>query len=104
MSEVGKTLEARGGRFATVTIDDDADRPKAKEFLTRIGVPLDSQLAIASAYDASTLDTRLGFTGDVPFTVLIDPQGAVAWSAHERLERSALESVLAARLGYAALR
>ena len=48
--------------------------------------------------------SRLGFKGNVPFTALIDPDGRLAWSAHERLDRATLEAVLAEHLGYAALR
>ncbi len=104
MVDVGRNMEARGGRFLAVTIDDDADREKAQAFLSKIALPAASQLAVPASYDASTVDPRLGFKGNVPFTALIDPDGRLAWSAHERLDRATLEAVLAEHLGYAALR
>jgi thiol-disulfide isomerase/thioredoxin len=101
LADVGQGLVKKGGQFATVSIDDPEARPEALTYMQKLGLA-----DVAFVLDSSAVvDPRLGFDGSkVPHTVLIAPDGRVAWRHSEALERQQLEAVLAEHMGYAALR
>lgn len=101
LADVGRGLEKKGGQFATVSIDDPDARPAALAYMQKLGL-----VEGAFVLDAtSAVDPRLGFDGSkVPHTVLVSPDGRVAWRHSEALDRKQLEAVLAEHMGYAALR
>ena len=101
LADVGQGLVKKGGQFATVSIDDPEARPEALTYMQKLGLA-DVAFVLDSA---AVVDPRLGFDGSkVPHTVLIAPDGRVAWRHSEALERQQLEAVLAEHMGYAALR
>lgn len=105
LADVGNALEAKGGRFAAITVDEPDARAEALVFMRKIGVPDPSALQLGMPFDATTVDARLGFDGSqLPYTVLIAPDGRVAWRHNEALDKKQLEAILAEHMGYAALR
>lgn len=101
LADVGKGLVTKGGQFSTVSIDDADARPEALAYMQKLGLA-DTAFVLDSS---AAVDPRLGFDGSkVPHTVLIAPDGRVAWRHSEALERKQLEAVLAEHMGYAALR
>ncbi|MCC7384110.1 MAG: thioredoxin family protein [Deltaproteobacteria bacterium] len=104
MAEVGKKLEAQGGRFATVAVEEDATVEAARAFMEKIGVPRARAFRLPFELSASDVDARLEWDGSVPFTILVSPDGRIAWRHRDKVGRAQLEAVLAEHLGYAALR
>ena len=104
LGKAGRDLEARGGRFAAVALEDDESVADAKAFMDKIGVPGDSALRLPAEPEASHVDPRLGFTGEqLPYTVLVSPDGRIVWKHAALLEKAQLEAVLTEHTGMAAL-
>jgi thiol:disulfide interchange protein/thiol-disulfide isomerase/thioredoxin len=104
LAELGRDLEGKGGRFVTVAVEEDAGVSRALEIMKQAGVPDRSALRIPFEYTNADVDERFGFSGNLPFTALVSPEGRVAWSHHGSLNKEMLQRVLAEHLGYAALR
>lgn len=104
MAQVGRELEAQGGRFLTVALEADDTTQAALEFLRGIGVPDHGALRLPEAPPPGSVDGRLEFSGSVPHTVLIAPDGRVVWKKSTALEESELRAVLTEHLGFAQVR
>ncbi len=102
--KAGQDLEARGGRFAAVAVEEDESVAEAWAFMQKIGAPADSALRLPAEPSEEQLDSRLGFTGEaLPYTVLISPDGEVVWKHSALLEESQLKAVLTEHTGMAVL-
>ena len=99
--DVGQKLEAKGGRFAAIALEEEESRVTAVEFMRSLNVPAASSLHLPPS---SALDPSFGFEGDLPYTVLIAPDGRVAWRHNGKLERAQLEATLDQHMGLATLR
>jgi thiol:disulfide interchange protein DsbD len=102
MVEVGKDLEARGGRFVTVAVEGDAGLDEARSFMKKLRVPKDRALRLPSDIAPNQVDPKFEFDGSsLPLTVLVSPKGEIVWRHTAALEKSTLEAVLTEHLGYA---
>lgn len=95
MVRIGRDLEAQGGHFATVAIEDDTGVALAKEKLKRLGLSPASALRLPADPSPEELDPSLEFSGALPYTILISPSGQVVWKHREKLTRKRLEGALA---------
>jgi thiol:disulfide interchange protein DsbD len=100
-----RELELRGQHFAAIAVEEDErGLASAKKFIEQVGLPASSALQIEADKVAEAVDARLGFKGSpLPFTVLIRPDGTVAWTHEGALVEAELKKVLTDNIGCAAL-
>lgn len=93
----GRALEARGGRFVTVAVEEsDEDVGKAREIMKTLDLPETSAFALPALPAEGDVDPKLGFDGaTLPYTVLIAPSGEVVWQHREKLDEQELKARLA---------
>ncbi|MEE2902103.1 MAG: cytochrome c biogenesis protein CcdA [Myxococcota bacterium] len=101
LAKRGKELEAQGGRFAAVAIEEDESVVKALAFMKSAGVPENSALRMPADLEEATFSTDLALTGDqLPYTVLVSPTGEVIWKHEGLLDEKSLLSLLSKHTGY----
>jgi thiol:disulfide interchange protein len=90
--DAGRDLEARGGRFAIVAVEeDDEGAKKALELARGWKVSESSALRVRTP---DQVDPRLQFDGDLPYTVLIAPNGEILWTKKQAVTREELTEKL----------
>ena len=105
LAKMGSDVEAQGGRFAAVAIEDDETVPQALDFMKSIGVPATSALRLPGEFENGEVDPKLDFSGDqLPYTVLVSPAGQIVWKHAELLDEATLRAVLTEHMGFASLR
>lgn len=104
LAQIGRELEGQGGRFSTVALESDQTTPEALRFLRSIGVPDHGALRLPEDPLPGSVDERLEFSGSVPHTVLVSPEGKVVWKKSAALEEGELRAVLTEHLGLAEAR
>ncbi len=105
LARVGRDVEARGGRFLTVAVEEDESVADALAFMRKVGVPDASAWRLPAEPTPEDVDPRLGFKGEqLPFTVLVSPEGKVVWTHESALDEAGLVAVLTEHMGFAALR
>jgi len=101
LAKRGKELEAKGGRFAAVAIEEDESVAKALAFMKSAGVPENSALRMPADLEEATFSSELALTGDqLPYTVLVSPTGEVIWKHEGLLDEKSLLSLLSKHTGY----
>ena len=90
----GKEFEAKGGRFAVVAVEEDDGLEVAQAFATKIGLPPTSALRLPGEPTDEQVDPVFQFTGSLPLTVLISPEGKVVWRHKAKISEEALQAVL----------
>ncbi|MBI4814922.1 MAG: redoxin family protein [Deltaproteobacteria bacterium] len=99
LAKSGLAVEAQGGRFALVAIEEDDTIADAKAYSDKLGLDADSALRLGPE---AKVDERLGFDGSaLPFTTLISPDGRVVFKKQGKLEKEELDKVLLENLGLA---
>jgi thiol:disulfide interchange protein DsbD len=92
--KAGRDLEARGGRFAAIAVEQDEGVALARTKAKELGLPPSSSFRVRMDASPQEVDPRLGDLSKLPFTVLISPDGDIVWSQGEKLSESLLKSRL----------
>ncbi len=92
--ELGQSVEASGGAFRVVAMDEPEDLEEARSFVQELGLPEKQSLRL----DPRAIPERwrtLAFDGQrLPFTALISPDGEVVWHQASATTRDELNAVL----------
>jgi thiol:disulfide interchange protein DsbD len=93
LARMGRDLEAHGGRFVAVAVEDPDGVKAARAQIEQLGVPASSAFFITTD-GAPKIDPRFGFSSSLPYTVLVSPDGDVVWRHVEKLSEVELKSEL----------
>ncbi|MEM7674542.1 MAG: cytochrome c biogenesis protein CcdA, partial [Myxococcota bacterium] len=103
MVRLGRDFEKKGGRFAVVAVEDEEGLATAQSFAQTIELPATSALRLPSEPSTDDVDPKFQFTGSLPLTVLISPQGKVVWRHAAKITEDELKAVIVEHLGHASL-
>jgi thiol:disulfide interchange protein DsbD len=103
MVKMGNDLVEQGGHFITVAMQDE-ELAEARAYMDTLSMPADRALRIPFEVTPSDLDPRFGFSGQLPLTALVSPEGEIVWKKNGSVEKRELQDVLAQHTGYASLR
>ena len=98
MVRLGRDFEEKGGRFAVVAVEAEENLDSAREFAKAIALPQQSAFRLPGEPSDDDVGPEFEFTGSLPLTVLISPDGEVVWRHKAKITEEELRSVIGQRV------